>query len=151
MHRQFRKLLNDAEGNAEHVIAIYADVRGFSEFSQDVESTDVAMFVKRVYAKLIDKYFSNAVYFKSTGDGLMIILRYTEKTLQESVRSAISNCMKAHAEFPSFCDGDPMINFNVPKMIGFGIARGSACCLSSKRKTLDYSGRVLNLASRLLD
>jgi hypothetical protein len=151
MHRQFRNLLSDGEGSAEFVIAIFADVRGFSRFSQAVESTDVAMFVKRVYARLIDEYFPTAAYFKSTGDGLLIIQRYSEATLEEEARSVIESCLAAHKAFPTFCDNDPMINFDVPKAIGFSIARGSACCLMSKGKTLDYSGRVLNLAARLLD
>ena len=32
-----------------------------------------------------------------------------------------------------------------------GISRGTVCRLVSKGKTLDYSGRVVNLASRLMD
>lgn len=53
--------------------------------------------------------------------------------------------------FPEICSGDPMVNFNVPKRIGFGIARGSACCLVSGNEILDYSGHKLNLAARLMD
>lgn len=48
-----------------------------------------------------------------------------------------------------------MINYDTPKKIGIGLTRGSACCITSKdnseEKTLDYSGRLLNLASRLMD
>jgi hypothetical protein len=44
-----------------------------------------------------------------------------------------------------------MINFPVPQSIGFGIARGTACCLFSGEEILDYSGDLLNLASRLND
>jgi len=44
-----------------------------------------------------------------------------------------------------------MINFAVPQFIGFGIARGTACCLYSGEEILDYSGHLLNLASRLND
>jgi hypothetical protein len=44
-----------------------------------------------------------------------------------------------------------MINFLLPQAIGFGIARGTACCLFSGEQILDYSGHLLNLASRLND
>jgi hypothetical protein len=44
-----------------------------------------------------------------------------------------------------------MINFDTPQAIGFGVARGTACCLYSGEDILDYSGHLLNLASRLND
>jgi hypothetical protein len=43
------------------------------------------------------------------------------------------------------------MNFDVPTKIGIGFARGAACRLASGDMTLDYSGKVLNLASRLMD
>jgi len=54
-------------------------------------------------------------------------------------------------EFGTFCANDPMINFEIPRKIGIGMSRGTACRLISKNKIIDYSGRVLNLASRLMD
>jgi hypothetical protein len=44
-----------------------------------------------------------------------------------------------------------MVNFETPDKIGFGIARGTACCLVSGDTIVDYSGHLLNLASRLMD
>jgi hypothetical protein len=44
-----------------------------------------------------------------------------------------------------------MINFPVPSKVGIGIARGSVSKIVSGDKILDYSGAVLNLASRLMD
>lgn len=44
-----------------------------------------------------------------------------------------------------------MINFSVPQDVGIGLARGTASRLLSGEKTLDYSGRVLNLAARLME
>ncbi len=151
MHRMLRKLLEDARGISEFVIAINLDIRGFSRFSQKVESPDSAMFIKRVYIKLIDKYFVNASYFKPTGDGLLLIIPYTEKNLQVVARNTIDVCLKVLREFGTFCENDPMINYEVPKRIGIGLSRGTVCRIISKGKTLDYSGRVLNLASRLMD
>ena len=81
MHREFRELLEKATGFSEFVVAINVDIRGFSPFSKTVESPEVAMFIKRVYMKLIDEYFSNASFFKPTGDGLLVILPYTEENL----------------------------------------------------------------------
>jgi len=64
-------------------------------------------------------------------------------------RKTVASCMACHTEFNDICSNDPMINFKVPDKIGIGIARGTACCLVSEENTIDYSGRLLNLTSRL--
>ena len=151
MHRVFRKLLEDATGLSEFVIVVNLDIRGFSSFSKQVESPDVAMFIKKVYAKLIDDYFPDASFFKSTGDGLLITILYKKEDLQSKAEKTIDSCFRALTDFGAFCTKDPMINFEVPTKLGIGLSRGTACRLVSKEQTLDYSGRVLNLASRLMD
>jgi class 3 adenylate cyclase len=151
MHRTIRKLLEDATGVSEFVIALNIDIRGFSSFSKKVESPDAAMFIKRVYRNMIDSYFSQASFFKPTGDGLLITIPYEEKQLEEIAQTTIASCERLLTDFGSFTTNDPMINFDVPRRVGIGISRGTACRLVSKGKTLDYSGRVLNLASRLMD
>lgn len=151
MHRTFRKLLENATGISERVIAVNIDIRDFSSFSKKVESPDVAIFIKKVYIKLIDSYFPHASFFKPTGDGLLITIPYTEEKLQAIARTTINSCLKVLRNFDSFCANDPMINFEVPRKVGIGLSRGIAYRLVSKNKTLDYSGRALNLASRLMD
>lgn len=153
MHREFRELLEKARGYSEFVVVASVDTRGFTAFSRDVESPGVAMFVKRVYMKLIDQYFHNASFFKPAGDGLLITIPYTEESLHEVVVNTVTTSLRLLVDFASFCDNDPMINFEVPRDVGIGLARGVACCLLSGDgdKVLDYSGRVLNLASRLTD
>jgi len=145
------KLLEKATGVSEFIVAINLDIRGFSNFSKKVESLDVAMFIKRVYIKIVDKYFRNASFFKPTGDGLLITISYTEDNLTQTVRGTMVSCFNVLSDFSLFCANDPMINFEVPNKIGIGLSRGTACCLRSGNKTLDYSGHVLNMASRLMD
>ena len=151
MHGEFRKLLVKATGFSEFVVVVNVDIRGFSSFSKDVESPGVAMFIKRVYMKLIDEYFSNASFLKPTGDGLLAVIPYAEDTIDEVVINTVKTCLKVLENFGSFCVDDPMINFEVPEKVGIGLSRGSAFCLNSGDKRLDYSGRILNLASRLMD
>jgi len=151
MHRKFRKSLNTATGQSEFIIVVILDIRGFSTFSKSHESPDTAQYIKRVYMKLIDNYFSKASFYKSTGDGLLITIPYTEDTLKKVANNTIESCMKCHLEFSNICDNDPMINFKVPDKIGIGIARGTACCIKSGNLILDYSGHILNLASRLMN
>ncbi len=142
--------MNDAVGQSEFVIVVVLDIRGFSEFSTRRESPDTAMYIKRVYMKLIDEYFPSAKFYKPTGDGMLIVFPYDEKTLPDKSREIIQSCLRCHREFVDICKGDPMINFDVPRSIGIGITRGTACCLKSGDTILDYSGHFLNLASRLM-
>ncbi|MCH7483985.1 MAG: adenylate/guanylate cyclase domain-containing protein [Chloroflexi bacterium] len=149
--RRLRSLLDDATGKSEFVIVVVADIRGFSEFSKSHESPDVAMYIKRVYIRLIDKYFPFGNFFKATGDGLLVTIPFDEKTLQEMARKTVESALACHKEFSQICKGDPMVNVETPDRIGIGIARGTACCIVSGDEIVDYSGHLLNLASRLMD
>lgn len=151
MHTEFRKLLDDAIGTSEFVIAVNIDIRDFSSFSMGVESVETAMFLKRVYGRIIDEYFAHASFFKPTGDGLLVILPYTEHNLKDVLPETVGKCIQIVNQFGSFCSGDQMINFGVPDAIGIGLSRGAACRLTSNDRTLDYSDRSLNMASRLMD
>jgi len=149
--RSLRAMLQHAKGQSSSIIAVTADIRDFSSFSKTVDSLEVAYFIKRVYLSLIDDYFPDATFYKPTGDGLLIVLTYEETTLAEFANSAINSAFKAIRDFPKLCLWDPAINFPVPDRLAIGIARGSACCLTSNGEIIDYSGKVLNLSSRLVD
>src|SRR5947207_7860116 len=151
MAHTFAEALVDAQGRSEFVIVVVADIRGFSKFSTTNESPNIAMFIKRFYLQLINKYFKEANFVKPTGDGLLMTFPYSERNLLAVSENVISSCLACLNDFPSICENDAMINFSVPQAIGFGIARGTACCLYSGDQTLDYSGHLLNLASRLND
>jgi len=151
MHREFRKLIENATGIPEHIIALNLDIRGFTPFCQSVESLDVATYIKKIYMKIIDNYFSNASFYKPTGDGLLIIINYNEEKLKDIMNKTIESSLNIVKNFSILCKDEPMINYPTPEKIGIGLCRGSACCISSNEKILDYSGRVLNLASRLMD
>ena len=151
MHNEFRQLLHSAEGQSQHVVVVFLDVRGFSSFAGIAESTDTAEFLKSVYIRILDDYFPDAKFFKPTGDGLLILLGYDRDHLTEAVRSAVDRSVGLIEAFPSFCDDDEMVNFEVPQKLGIGLARGSATSMTAGGKVLDYSGRPLNLASRLMD
>lgn len=151
MHREFRKLLEGATSVSKFVIAVNLDIRGFSSFSKKVESPEAAVFIKRVYMRLIDDYFTSASFLKPTGDGLLITIPYTEANLPDVAKSTVDCCLKVLTDFGTLCSNDPMINFEVPTKVGIGLSRGAACGLVSEDKILDYSGKPLNVASRLMD
>jgi hypothetical protein len=82
----------------------------------------------------------------------MLIFVFEPDTLTRTARQVVRVSLKLVREFKGICKNDPMLNFDVPERIGIGIARGAATRLISKDgRILDYSGRPLNLASRLMD
>lgn len=156
MHREFLKLLKDAVGRSELVIVVNLDIRAFTPFCQKEDSANVAMYVTRVYDKIINDYFGNAGFYKPAGDGLIIVIPYSRQNLKEVAETTIDSCLTLLENFPSLCADNHMINFPTPERIGIGITRGNACCIHSEDekgedKILDYSGKILNLASRLME
>ncbi len=146
-----RKGLEHAVGVSEYAIIIYADVRGFSDFSDDHESPDVATFIREVFMHMIDDYFPFGSFYKSTGDGLMISVHFDRDTVVDMLARSVDSAVRCVEDFPTFSRNNPMITFETPQNMGIGIARGTTCCLVSDGRILDYSGQLVNLAARLND
>ncbi len=151
MHNFFREKLKDAYGESKFVVVLNVDVRGFSKFSKMVDSAESALFVKKVFIKFLQNYFSSASYYKSTGDGLIIIYDISEDSLKSTTNQIIDLSVRLIDEFKNLCLDEAMINFEVPKMLGIGVSRGPATCLRTSDAILDYFGDTLNTASRLMD
>ena len=148
--RILRERLENATGQPEHVIAVNLDIRGFSSFCERNESTNVVRYIREACKNLIDKYFPEAPFIKMTGDGLLVVSPCENGKLDEDANTALTACQKVHESFPSLVD-DPMVNIKKPQKIGIGLSRGPAFRIVTNGVTLDYSGRVLNLASRLMN
>ena len=117
----------------------------------EVESVQTTAFLKRIYIEMIDRYFGNASFIKPTGDGSLLTFPHDETNLKEVAYYVVRSSMACLADFAKLCDGDDMINFNIPDKVGIGISRGTATNVVSHGSTIDYSGRPFNIASRLMD
>lgn len=151
MHRILRELLPNVTGVSEFIIAVNLDIRGFYKFSLSVDPVDIAEYIKKIYLQLINVYFPNVSFFKTTGDGLLITIPYTNENMQTLTSETIETCLKVMQNFSKFCINDPMINFETPQNVGIGLSRGPAYRLVSGNQTLDYSGNALILASKLMN
>jgi class 3 adenylate cyclase len=141
--------LPDARGDSSLVIAVFVDVRDFTTyFGESIES---AVFIKKAYQRIIRDFYPNAAFVKSTGDGLMLVYEVEESELSARCNATVSSAISLVGEFPRLLAADPLVNFSTPDRIGIGLARGAACKLVSGDIVLDYSGRTLNLAARLMD
>jgi len=145
------KLLDHARGSTQFVIALNLDIRGFSHFSLSVDPAQSAFYIRQVYRRLIRDYFKSASFFKTTGDGLLVVFHCDEESIASLVNDTIEKSFDIISKWPTLVENEPLINFPVPQHIGIGITMGTACCLSAKGKILDYSGKTLNLCARLMD
>ena len=100
---------------------------------------------------VVSGYFPDATYYKPTGDGLLMIFSCSSGKEVDITKSVVERSIKLVSEFCSLCKGDSLVYFKTPSNIGLGISRGAACCISSEDEILDFSGKPLNLASRLSD
>jgi class 3 adenylate cyclase len=149
MNNNFTKLIPKAKGRSEWIIVTFFDIRDFSRFSERVEAPNIALYLKKVFVKAMDSYFPPASFCKSTGDGLMLIHSYDEDNVGEVLNQVVDSCIKLHKDFSTLVKDEPAINFEPPSSVGIGLVRGTACCLYSADETIDYSGKIINLAARL--
>jgi class 3 adenylate cyclase len=151
VHRRFKELLNDAQGDVHLVFVVSVDVRAFSTFSLEVESVEAITYLKKVYARIISDYFPDASFFKSTGDGMLLVYHVDEANLGRQANELARQSRRLVADFPELLHDDPVLNFPMPRQLGIGLARGVAAALTAGDTVLDYSGKVLNLAARLTE
>lgn len=118
----------------------------------------MVLYLTKIYPRIIDEYFADQWFFKPTGDGLLLVRSFEEDELSGLVSKTIGDCFQIVDSFPDLCEREPMVNFRTPTEVGIGLAQGAASRLLAtdpndpdRELTLDYSGRVLNLASRLME
>ena len=151
MNGEWAKNLENAFGTSERIIAVSLDIRGFTPFSISIESVDVGLYIKKIYLKMLKDYFYDATFTKPMGDGLFIVIKYYENDLKKKVNSIVDRCISLNKEFINLVKDDPMIPFKTPTKIGIGITRGSSCCIHFNDIIIDYSGKILNHAARLME
>lgn len=105
----------------------------------------------------MDEYYRDADFFKPTGDGLMVIYELpfdpTDDELRQYGNRVLRGSVTLLGDFATLLNADASTKpfAPLPTQVGIGIALGTASRLFSGDAALDYSGRTLNLASRLMD
>jgi hypothetical protein len=116
-----------------------------------VEAAEAALFARKSYVKFIDGYFHDAPFIKLTGDGLLIVHEHEENKGTEVACNVLETCLKAVKDFGSFfADDEYFSSCDPPNKIGIGMSMGPVGAIVLDGKVLDYCGRFLNLASRLM-
>jgi class 3 adenylate cyclase len=151
MGQSLQELLPGAIGQSTHVVAVFVDVRGFSTYAGHAESVETAIFLRKLYLAILNDFINEFDFAKPTGDGLMIIRCFSEEEISDVCIDTIEKCKQLVEMYPSIFEDDPMLSRRLPEHIGIGVALGAATRLSAREETIDFSGRPLNLAARLMD
>lgn len=151
MYKNLKEQLLKSNAESQFVIAVNVDIRGFTDFCRRSKDAEVSLFLQTIYLRITSEYFPTVEFCKPTGDGLMIVIPYQKESFSESMNSVLTKCIELLDSFDSFCKDDDNIYFPVPDKIGIGISRGCSCCIKANGTIIDYSGQVLNVASRLMD
>lgn len=151
LHEQMFDKLASSVGVAQVVVPVFIDIRDFSKFSSGEEASDLAIYLKHIYRNIITDYFPKACYYKSTGDGLLVIYDCPENSLGVTVNEVVAASLRLVPAFKSMCSSIDAVNFATPDRLAIAIGRGSCCSLRSGKHILDYSGKLINTTARLLD
>jgi class 3 adenylate cyclase len=151
VHRTFKKLLPRASGHSEWVVAINADIRGFSSHMAG-DPAVTALYLRRVYGAILRDYFRGASFFKPTGDGLLVIIPFPEGRQRLAIAERlVDDSLRLVESFPTITGEDPLLPRQLPRHLGVGLSVGSTSRIATGDVTLDYTGPALNIASRLMD
>ena len=155
LHEQLLGLLPTAGGETPQVLVVFVDIRGFSTFSARVDSPEVALYLRSIFRTVLASYFPHSDFFKLTGDGLMIVYHLPSEPdgVRAALNLALRRSLRLVEEFGQLVGDDILVNISgkTPQFVGIGLARGSATRLVSGGLVLDYTGKCLNLAARLME
>jgi class 3 adenylate cyclase len=147
-------LLPTARADNCQVVATFLDVRGFSSYAEIGDTSNVAAYLRSVYTTILRDYFPDRSFFKPTGDGLLLIHELVLEKSSEwpaTIQGLLERSIALVAEFPRLTVSDLAVAPPVPADLGIGMSRGSATKIISGSVILDYTGRPLNRAARLMD
>src|SRR3989442_14937977 len=94
-------------GDSLAAIIVFADVRSFSAFCKAHDSAEVALYISKLFQKLIDHFsgISKSAFYKSTGDGLLMVFPYEEEQFESAYKAIVSKCLDCHDSFSKLLKG----------------------------------------------
>ncbi len=157
--RTYRR--SKSKGRAVNIVVLYADLRGFSTWSNSARSKNVAELVAATYGRVIQlivDYHHN--FHKLLGDGFLLVWEVDEFSDYVASRcdpagGALSEALGAAFEIHKkyyYLKQD--LNYATPKGFGIGIAIGTAYRVKpftwvKEFNEEDYVGYPMNAGARL--
>lgn len=145
------KVATGAIGEEKQIAILFADLRGFTSFSEALPAYDVIYVLNRYYnrmGKVIDRY--GGIINNYMGDGLMALFGWDnpDRAAERAVRAAVE-MQQAMTSFNTYLD----VLYHRTLKIGIGIHYGQvvvgAVGASSQNMHMTAIGDAVNFASRI--
>jgi adenylate cyclase len=137
-------------GEMRRVTVLFADVRGFSRYSEEHSAPEVIQTLNRIFKSLTQVVFTHQGTFdKYLGDGLMAFYGAPVST-EDDAQRALDTALEMQERFGNLCEraGEEFSNLG----LGIGLHTGEAVVGNiGSEKVMDYTvvGLVVNVAKRL--
>lgn len=134
-------------------IIIFTDIRGFTEWSENIEVFQYSPELIEEYYQSLKNAFLNYT-FKSLGDGALLIKTMDTVTvdiINTEMETILQSIQQVQNNFSASCQAFSKKRGQDTRLcLGWGITRGAVNEMS-KGRTVDYIGSNINKASRLCD
>ncbi len=145
------KLSLGKQGQLREVTVLFADIRGFTRMSENMQPAEIVELLNAYFEILVGVLFRHGGTFdKYMGDGLMALFGFPVN-IPEAPLAAVRCGLEMHAAVESL-NRDRRLGDKMPIEIGVGIHTGEALCGTiGSSKAMQYTaiGDTVNTASRL--
>lgn len=135
-------------------IIIFTDIRGFTEWSENIEVFQYSPELIEAYYQSLKSFFSDYT-FKSLGDGALLIKTMDTVTVEgvnAEIKIILHSIQCVQKDFNTSCrEFSKKRGQDTRLYLGWGITRGAVNEMSKGRNNVDYIGSNINKASRLCD
>lgn len=135
-----------------HAIVLFADIRGFTRWSEGIKAFQyIDGFIDGFY-KILDEHFPDRP-LKKLGDGAMIVKKIEEPVTSELVvgilEESLDKIKHVEGEFGKLCnDFSELRGYRTDLRLGWGLVRGVVKTLDDNE---DFIGANINKCARLCD
>lgn len=131
--------------NEKYIIAIFTDIRGFTEWAENQNAYSYADVLIERFNKALQNYFSK-YSIKKLGDGAMLTQETDATSASNSTDEIINAITDTTKAFEKICtDFENEYGQKTDLKLGWGVTRGTV----KKIDNNDYLGGTLNRAARL--
>ena len=133
-----------------HAIVLFADIRGFTRWSEGIEAFQyIDKFISDFY-KILDEHFPGT-YLKKLGDGAMIVEQIERDVTSESLVAILEENLdkikQVENEFGELCNVfSELRGYSTELRLGWGVVRGVVKTLDRDQ---DFIGANINKCARL--
>jgi class 3 adenylate cyclase len=141
------------KGEKLDVVVVYADLRGFAQWSLQSPATEITSVIEVIYNRVIQlAFFYRHTFHKFLGDGFLLIWEVNDHgSLSETLRWAIAAAFEIHKKYWYIARDMP---FPPPPGFGIGISCGEVIRIDPNTiipelNEPDFVGYPMNSGARL--